>query len=522
MKDDDVTAARVSRRGVLALTGGILAAAGLSACQAAAPHASHLVSDDETAAPSCPTTTAAEPEPDPEAMAHRVRLAPRPVTADLAGRLVETWAYQGELPGPTIRVSQGDTLAVTVQNGLPDDTTVHWHGIAIRNASDGAPDITQPPIEPGQSFSTTFVVPHAGTYWYHTHVGVQLDRGLYGALIVTDPADPGVDVDEVIILDDWFDGIAGTPDEALVALAASHGGGPMPPMPAMQGGAAVPGAVAHGLLPATPMLSPALGGVAGAISYPLHLVNGRSPGDRPTYRAAPGDRVRLRFINAGSDTAYRIAVGGHQLTVTHADGHPVQPVGVDTLIIGMGERYDVTFVARSGVWPVHAAAEGKPGAAVAVLRTSDSAVSKAPPLNVAPGELSGRRLSYAQLRPTAGTALPAREPDQQFVVTLTGGVRGKDGVFFWSLGGDAERLRVHEGDRVRITMVNHSPAFHPMHLHGHIFGVVGPGARKDTVNVLPGQTVRIDVDADNPGDWMYHCHNTYHSVMGMMTTLTYV
>src|SRR4029079_2415597 len=110
----------------------------------------------------------------------------------------------------------------------------------------------------------------------------------------------------------------------------------------------------------------------------------------------------------------------------------------------------------------------------------------------------------------------------QFLVTLTSGIRGKDRALSWSLGGDADRLRVQEGDRVRITRANRSPAFHPMHLHGHTFGVVGTGTRKDTVNVLPGQTMSIDVDADNPGDWMYHCHNTYHSIMGMMTTLTYV
>lgn len=521
MNDDDVTAARISRRGLLTLTGGVLAAAGLSACQSSAGHAPRLVSDDATPSPACATT---EPDPDPEGMVHHVHLGPRPVTADLAGRLVQTWAYQGELPGPTIRVTKGDTLAVTIRNGLPADTTVHWHGIAIRNASDGVPDITQAPIGSGETYRTTFVVPHAGTYWYHTHVGVQLDRGLYGALIVEDPADPGVDVDQVIILDDWFDGIAGTPDAALMAMAGSHGGGPMPPMPAMQGavGAAAPGGVAKGLLPAAPMMSKALGGVAGAIAYPLHLVNGRSPGDRPTYRAAPGDRVRLRFINAGSDTAYRVAVGGHRLTVTHADGHPVQPVNVDALLLGMGERYDVTFVVRAGVWPVYAAAEGKKGAAAAVLRTSGTAVSSAPPLGVPPGELSGRLLTYADLRPIAGTALPARVPDQQFVVTLTSGVRGKDRTLSWMLGGDADRLRVREGDRVRITMVNHSPTFHPMHLHGHTFGLVGPGTRKDTVNVLPGQSVGIEVNADNPGDWMYHCHNLYHSVMGMMTTLTYV
>ncbi|MEV4704980.1 multicopper oxidase family protein [Actinoplanes sp. NPDC049316] len=445
----------------------------------------------------------------------RITLTAAPATVDLAGRRAATWTYGNGATGPEIRVRRGDTLAVTVTNRLPDPTTVHWHGLAIRNASDGVPGLTQPAIAPGARYTTSFVVPDAGTYWYHSHHGVQLDRGLYGPLVVEDPDDPGADLDRVIVLDDWLDGLGATPDAVLGGLGGAPG------MAGMHGAAhAGQGAVPSGLLPPAPMISSALGGLAGHIAYPLHLLNGRPPADRHTFRAGPGDRVRLRLINAGSDTAYRFAVGGHELTVTHADGWRVEPVTVPTLIIGMGERYDVTVTVRSGAWPVYAAAEGKPGGAAAVLRTTDAAVRSAPPAGTRPGELAREPLAYDRLRPAAHTTLAGRDPDREFRMFLTGSM-GKAGVAgAWQLAGDTA-MRVHKGERVRITVVNYSEVFHPMHLHGHTFAVAGPGTRRDTVTVLPGQALGIDFDATNPGAWMYHCHNTYHTAMGMMATLTY-
>jgi FtsP/CotA-like multicopper oxidase with cupredoxin domain len=186
----------------------------------------------------------------------------------------------------------------------------------------------------------------------------------------------------------------------------------------------------------------------------------------------------------------------------------------------MGERYDVTFTARSGAWPMGAAAEGKAGMATAVLRTTDSAGSSPPPTDAQPAELARKPLAYNQLRPRPGTALSSRTPDREFQVYLAGrtGASGVGGA--WSIAGDT-RMRIRKGERVRITALNYSELFHPMHLHGHTFAVVGRGTRRDTVMVLPGQTLSIDFDATNPGAWMYHCHNTYHSAMGMMTTLTY-
>jgi FtsP/CotA-like multicopper oxidase with cupredoxin domain len=439
------------------------------------------------------------------------RLDAAPVKVDLAGREVSTWAYGDGIPGPELRVSVGDVLRVKLANKLPEPTTIHWHGIAIRNDMDGVHDLTQPVIKPGEGFTYEFALDEPGTYFFHPHTALQLDRGLYAPLIVEDPHDPVVsDVDQVLVLDDWLDGIGSmSPDKALAKLRRRGAMGGMGNM----------GSNASGGM--SGMTSKLLGGDAGDVDYPLHLINGRPPADRPTVSTAPNSRVRLRIINAASDTAYRFAVGGHRLTVTHADGFPVHPVEVDSLLIGMGERYDVVVTATSGAWPIVAAAEGKDGAAIAVLRTRDAPSSAAPPVNVRPRELNGRLLRYGDLVPTKGAALTDRRTDRSYRVDLTGDMMS----YTWGIGGKAfpksSPLEVHDGQRVRLELRNRSMMWHPIHLHGHTFALDATGARKDTVNVLPRTTQIVELDADNPGQWMLHCHNTYHLEQGMATTLSY-
>ena len=152
-------------------------------------------------------------------------LNPRPETVDLGGVTVRTWAYQGEIPGPEIRVRKGDVVQARLDNMLPDPTTVHWHGVALRNNMDGVPVITQDPVAAGSQSTYRFTAEDPGTYWYHPHVGVQLDRGLYGPLIVEDPAEAGTyDHEWTVVLDDWIDGTGYTPDQVLAALRRGMGG----------------------------------------------------------------------------------------------------------------------------------------------------------------------------------------------------------------------------------------------------------------------------------------------------------
>lgn len=451
----------------------------------------------------------------PGASTVRTQLTAAPMSLDLAGQTVSTWAF-GAVPGTAIRARAGDVVEVAVRNDLPEDLSIHWHGIALRNDMDGVHQLTQPPIKPGSTFTYRFTAPDPGTYWFHPHTGLQLDRGLYAPLIVEDPAEPlAFDRDETLVFDDWLDGLGRTPADALVEARERMGSMDTGGMGSMDMG----GRTTDGT-----SMSTLLGGDAGDVTYPLHLVNGKPPADRTTITTSPGDRVRLRLINAGSDTAYRFAVGGHRLTVTHADGFPIEPVEVDTLLLGMGERYDVLVIARSGAWPIVAAAEGKRAAAVAVLRTTDAAASTAPPVDAVPVELDGKLLSYSDLRAPSTVALSDIKPDRERNVELTGDMMaynwGIDGRVF----GKHKPIDVEAGERIRLVLQNKTAMWHPMHLHGHTFRVGGrlDGPRKDTVNVLPGEQVTIDFDADNPGQWMLHCHNTYHLESGMATVVAYM
>ncbi len=231
---------------------------------------------------------------------------------------------------------------------IPPSTTA-------RSALDGVPGLTQPPIAPGRSGSYRFRLPHPGTYWYHPHVGVQPDRGLYGALIVDDPAEPGrYELELVVVLDDWLDGTGRTPDDVMREM---RGG-----MMDMRSGPK----------------SAVLGSEGGDVAYPHYLLNGRLPSAPPTFRARPGQRARIRIVNAGADTAFRVALGGHRLTVTHSDGFPVRPVTVDTLVIAMGERYDLEVRLGDGAFPLVAVPEGKYGQAARAIVWCGCAWSTSP------------------------------------------------------------------------------------------------------------------------------------------------
>lgn len=146
-------------------------------------------------------------------------LTAKPASIDLGGRTVSTWAYGDTVPGPVVRARAGDLLPVTLEDSLKAETSIHWHGIALRNEADGVPGLTQNPVAASGSFVYEFVTPDPGTYFYHPHVGVQLDRGLHAPLIIDDPNDPGgYDGEWVVVLDDWIDGTGKTPDDVLADL----------------------------------------------------------------------------------------------------------------------------------------------------------------------------------------------------------------------------------------------------------------------------------------------------------------
>ncbi|MFG2592393.1 multicopper oxidase family protein [Streptomyces sp. NPDC048438] len=436
------------------------------------------------------------------------------------GLTVPTWAYGDRLPGEAIRVTAGDTLELALANHLTQSTTMHWHGLSIRNDMDGVPGLTQQPVKPGAEFTYRFAVTRPGTHWIHPHSGVQLDRGLYAPLIVDDPKEPlAYDKEWIVVLDDWLDGVDGsTPDAVLDELTKGRGGSH--DAAGHDKAAATGGEGPSRLLKGTD--SELLGGHAGDVDYPHYLVNGRRAEAPSVFEARPGDRIRLRVINAGGDTAFRLALGGHRMTVTHTDGFPVRHTGTDALLLGMGERYDVLVTAGDGVFPLTALAEGKGAAALAVLRTAAGAT---PPATVRPEELTGELITADRLAPDESVALAEREPDRTVRIALTGSMEAYDWAFDGRRYDPAARRPVRAGERVRLVFTNRTSMWHPLHLHGHTFALAGGaalGARKDTAAILPGRSLTVDFDADNPGLWMLHCHNVYHAEAGMMTVLGYL
>lgn len=472
-------------------------------------------------APTDPEVRAAERARQGAGKVRRIGLVAEAGTIDLAGRTAKTWLYNGS-PGREIRLTAGDELRARLDNRLAAPTTIHWHGLALRNDMDGVPGVTAPAVAPNTSFEYRFIAPHPGTYFFHPHVGVQLDTGLIGALVVEDPDEPlRYDLEATLVLDDWLDGVTSTPDRTLEGLREN--GMEMGDMDGdmdMGTGGMEPTDEGAPVTRRQP-----LGEDTGDVAYPVHLINGRPAQDPVVVETRPGQRLRLRLVNAGSDTAYEFSVGGHRLQVVATDGFPVKPVTVDSLVLGMGERFDVLLEAEDGAFPVLAVPVGKPGTpAFAVLRTSSGET----PTPSRP-QRSGRLLRYRDLAPEDSVTMPARQPDR----TLSMDLRMVDGGRAWVINGrafpDHEPLAIQQGERVRVEFVNRTMMFHPMHVHGHTFGMVGygtaagaPGVRKDTVSVLPMQRMAVDFDADNPGQWLTHCHNVYHGELGMMTVLSYV
>ena len=498
---------QLSRRSFLAATaaaGVSLAACARGGSSIVAPN-SNAVADAEARRPHSGRTVSAT------LTADRTRV-------DLGGTVAETVSYNGTVPGPLVRASVGDDLAITVRNRLDRTTSVHWHGIALRNDMDGASPAT-PDIAAGRDFTYRFSVPHPGTYWAHPHTGLDADTGLYFPIVVDDPNEPGsYDAEWVVMLDDWTDGVGSSPAQIYDGLRNSAGGHDMPGMggmPGMAGMGSVPGVGGTGS-------SALLGGDAGDVSYPYYVINGRIPQASSTFRVKPGQRVRIRLINAGSDTAFRVALAEHKLTVTHTDGFPVVPTEVDAVLLGMGERYDAIVTAGDGVFPLVASAEGKNASARALLVTGSGSP---PAVDYSPPELDGRVGTVETFAATPDAALPAADADVALPVDMAGSMMNYD----WTINGapfsSTRPLAVGEGQRVALSFRNMSMMWHPMHLHGHTFEVLTadgrPGARKDTVIVLPMQQVRVAFVADNPGVWMLHCHNTYHQEAGMMTSLAY-
>jgi len=417
----------------------------------------------------------------------------------------DVWCYDGHVPGPEIRVRQGEPVRIIVENNLAEDTTVHWHGIRLPIAMDGVPGISQPPIRPGKSFVYEFTPPDAGTFWYHPHADSlqQLGRGMAGALIVGEPEPVPVDRDVLWVLSDWR-----LTSDAQIASGFGNG---------ME--AAMSGRVGNTV-----------------------TINGRISEQEPV-RA--GERVRVRLVNSSLARIMALRFEGHRPVIIAIDGQPCDPHEPEggRILLGPAMRVDLVLDMP-----------GEPGRRYRVVDEfydglsywlTQLAYDSGPPLR-----------AHLLDQPLALPRNPVPEPDlttaQRYALHLQGGMMGGgamagtggmmgmggmtgDGASWaingMSMTGDGQTgmsplLTLQLGRSYILTLRNDTAWWHPMHLHGHSFRVlsrngaeVGRREWADTVLVPPKETVDIAFVADNPGDWMLHCHVTDHQVSGMMTIL---
>jgi len=438
------------------------------------------------------------------------------------------WTYNGQVPGPEIRVKEGEIIRVILENRLPEGTSIHWHGLPVPNAMDGVPGVTQEPVKPRETFIYEFEARPAGTFIYHSHSGYQLDQGLYGPLII-DPISEsrGYDREYALMLEDWVmkdgGGVAATrrrpPMGMMGGMMEARGG--MGMMGGLMGRRGM-GMMGRGSRSAPgenePLLEPL---------YDAYAVNGRVYPEVPPLMVTKGDRVKLRLMNPSSATIYHLRLAGHPLTITNADGNPVKPLVTDVLRIGMGERYDVEFAADNpGNWLL---AAQELGFGESMLQVPVHYRGVSPQRPVEPDFRRGLRMaSYRELEALIPSDEPApRSADRFYTQTLSGGMHSP----FWTINGrvypDLELMVVQKGELVRIGYTNHSMMPHPMHLHGHFFRVINPRVPpyrwilKDTIVVDPMQRVEIEFVANNPGRWFHHCHNLYHMEAGMANLVVY-
>lgn len=397
------------------------------------------------------------------------------------GLTTEVWTYDGMVPGPTIRAKRGDRVVIKVRNALPEATTIHWHGLRVPAAMDGSPH-TQPPIEPGETFEYSFVVPDAGTFWYHPHIrsAAQVGAGLYGAFVVEDPDDPPLGDELVMVMSD----MSIEPDGSL-APADKNGW---------------------------------FGDYFGREGSTV-LVNGRI---LPTVTARAGVPQRWRVVNAARSRYFRFEVPGQPLVRVGGDGGLIErPEPVDEILLAPGERAEIHLPVVAGddvVVPLldgnrfNLPDEAEPGE---LMRF---ALANEPPGHGAP--------SLPQTFPP----IPAVEVSGAFEQAVELMEEGTEEGAVLGINGhtDGTLMLMAHTDTVEIwTLTNTTNYDHPFHLHGFFFQVldvdgVAPPIRewRDTVNLDPKETVRIAIPFDDrDGMWMFHCHILDHADLGMMAML---
>jgi FtsP/CotA-like multicopper oxidase with cupredoxin domain len=450
-------------------------------------------SESKTPEPKAPEQRAPEPK-GPKA---DVTLRIAPVSFEIApGRTIRTYGYNGQVPGPVLRMKEGAPVVVDVVNETDHEETVHWHGQMISVEADGSTEEGTPAVPPHSRRRYGFTPRPAGARWYHTHAaaGKSLQRGLYtgqfGFVYVEPASDPGrYDREVFLAMHQWEPFYAASMDEE------DEDSAPAPPDNGLE------------------------------VGYKAFAFNGKSLGHGEPVRVREGERVLFHFLNASATETVRVGLPAHQFEVIALDGnHVPNPQKVATLHIGVAERVDAVVTMNSpGVWTLGTLDDDdrKDGFGVVV-------------------EYAGRQGAPQWIKPakpawdyTVFGSEPGHvaSPYGTFDLILKKIPGGHGGFNRWTINGkswpDTDPLRVEAGRRYRMIFRNQSDDAHPLHLHRHsfeltkVYGKPTAGVLKDTVVVNANKTVEVDFTADNPGNTLFHCHQQLHMDFGFMALLKY-
>ncbi len=410
-----------------------------------------------------------------------IELVAAPATIEIIDdQPTDVWAYNGTVPGPALRATLGDTLRITVRNDLPASTTIHWHGIRVPNNMDGVPGVNQKHIEPGDTFIYEFTPPDPGTYWYHSHTNgsEQLERGLYGSIIIDEPATSDLDnyaQDVVWVIDDWLL----TEDAQLdpdfnTSADRTHNG-----------------------------------------RWGNVITVNATLGE--TLEAQPGERIRLRLVNASNGRAYTLDFGELEANLVAVDGLTVGKVGdAAGLVLAPGNRADVdiTLPTTPGTYVVNDTFVGTPQPLATIV-------------------VQGETAADSSFAPTTNDDVPdwAAAAEAEVDHELTFETSNRDGEWIWTINGEIfgehTPIDVTEGEFTKIKLTNQTHPMHPIHLHGQFFKVLTRNGEpvdepyfRDTVLLNMLDEVEIGMVPLDVGDWVLHCHIQEHAEAGMMTVMT--
>jgi len=490
----------------------------------------------------------------------RVKLFVRETPITVNGRTITMCSVVQADGTPGYLPEQSGGFHVEVVNQLKVPTTLHWHGLTVPNSMDGVPFVTQAPIQPGASCMYDFPLKESGTYWMHSHYGLQEQYLVSAPLVIwNDQERAKADKQFIVTLTDFT---FTPPAEILKQLRSAptmdmggmNMGGAAKPADAMGGmnmnGAAKPadgmggmnmnGASAEPAATLPPVFTQhwdetnsrlvrAMVNAAPAnidVKYDALLANKRTIDNPEVMTVKPGQTVLLRIIAASVASDFFINTGALDAELLAVDGQPVQPLRGNYFQLSIAQRLDlrVTIPQSGGAFPIIAQGEGTTLQCGVVLATDGANIAALP---TSASMLTTALDNTQELLLRASAPLATKKIDRSLPAVLSGTMQG----YQWFINGNQypnrKTLDVKLGERVEIVLINNTPMGHPMHLHDGAFQVVEingkpiSGAQRDTIEVPPHATIKIAFDADNIGLWPLHCHIGYHADSGMMTLLKY-